>query len=208
MKAVLYIVTNSVNGKRYVGVTSRDVRRRFSEHLSAAKAGTNNGAFHRAIRKYGGVVFSMKIVNEFFDDKDAKAAEIAYIAECAPEYNSTAGGDGRLGVPMSSAAKVMLKAVHAGNKYRTGMMHSEETRRWLSENAKENIVTFKKFSHLGPEKLAKKVRCVDDQMIWDSIKSAADAYGVSRSLVSEVCLKKRYRKTAGGRRFEFVEAGQ
>src|ERR1700685_758027 len=95
--AIVYLVTNRLNGKRYIGVTSKRLSIRMSEHFSAAiSSWSNNGHFHRAIRKYGKEVFVAKII---FKSKSKSAAlrdEIRLIEKLNPEYNSTKGGDGQL----------------------------------------------------------------------------------------------------------------
>lgn len=204
--ALLYLVVNKVNGKRYVGITTRiNVMRRMTEHFCHAKAGQNNGHFYRAIRKYGRDSFSVDVIAYFFDIEDAKKAEIQYISENNPEYNSTLGGDGRLGGTMSDQAKEKLKKIHTGNKYRLGKPHSENVKKRLSEAGHKNIEIFKAFQHLGPQSKQKRVRCIETGEEWESIKEAALAKGVARSSVAELCLKRPWRKTAGGLRFEFVE---
>lgn len=204
--ALLYLVVNKVNGKRYVGITTRiNVMRRVTEHFCHAKSEQNGGHFYRAIRKYGRDSFSVDVIAYFFDIEDAKKAEIQYIAENKPEYNSTLGGDGRLGGTMSEQAKDKLRKIHTGNKYRLGKPHSEDVKKKLSELGHKNIETFMVFQRLGPQSLQKRVRCVETGEEWASIKEAALAKGVARSSVAELCLKRPWRKTAGGLRFEFVE---
>lgn len=206
--ALLYLITNALNGCTYVGITTRiDVKKRFNEHFYAAKQKTDDGRLHRAMRKYPKEVFSVCVIAYFFDVEDAKAAEIQYIAENKPEYNSTLGGDGRLGGTMSDAAKEKIRKTHTGNKYRLGKVHTEEVKRTLAELGHKNIEIFQKFQHLGPKSLQKKVRCVETGEEWESIEEAAQATKIARSSIAELCLKRPWRKTAGGLRFEFVEDG-
>jgi len=54
----VYLVTNTVNGKKYVGCTRVTVSRRWIQHRSAAKNGSPF-ALHQAIRKYGFNKFQM-----------------------------------------------------------------------------------------------------------------------------------------------------
>jgi len=203
--ALLYVITNVLNGYRYVGITTRiDVRKRFNEHFYQAKQNIDEGRFHRAMRKYPKDVFSVFVIAYYFDVEDAKSAEIQYISENKPEYNSTLGGDGRLGGTMSKEAIEKIKKVHRGNKYRLGKTHSEDVKRRLSELGHKNIEKFQVFQHLGPKSLQKRVRCVETGEEWGSIKEAALAKGIARSSIAELCLKRSWRKTAGGLRFEFV----
>lgn len=205
--ALMYLVTNKVNGNKYVGITTRiNIMRRMTEHFCHAQNDTNNGRFYRAIRKYGRENFSVDVIAYFFDVEDAKKAEIQYIAENKPEYNSTGGGDGRLNGSMSDEAKAKLKAIHTGNKYRLGKSHTGEVKAKLSELGNQNIDIFKKYQHLGPQSIQKRVRCIETGQEWESIKEASAKTGIARSSIAELCLKRPWRKSAGRLRFEFVES--
>lgn len=205
MTYILYIVENKINGKKYVGITGRSIERRWSEHKSHAIKNINNGHFYRAIRKHGFDVFVIRELNKFEDKKSAALAEIEYIAANKPEYNSTLGGDGRLGGVLSEGAKIKLKLIHTGNSYRKGMTHTDETKQKLKNNGIKQIDLFRKYAHLGPKASSKKVLCLDDWMIFPSASAAARAYGVSKSAVIELCLGKRNRVKVGGFRFQYSE---
>ena len=59
--------------------------------------------------------------------------------------------------------------------------------------------------HRGPEASSRKVICLDDGKIYPSASEAARTYGVPKSAVIEMCLGRRYRRSIGGKRFEYVE---
>jgi hypothetical protein len=52
MKGHIYLIRNLINGKGYVGQTTKTVTARFSEHRYEAGRGTEY-VLYRAIRKYG-----------------------------------------------------------------------------------------------------------------------------------------------------------
>jgi group I intron endonuclease len=94
----VYLVTNLVNGKLYVGCTKATLKHRWVQHLSAAKKGSPL-ALHAAIRKYGAVNFTIERVETVKGaHADLMEAEIRYIAaykSASPlGYNLTSGGDG------------------------------------------------------------------------------------------------------------------
>ena len=142
----LYLITNAVNGKTYVGVTShRNLRRRLSEHFSVARKNKLNGAFQRALRKYARENFSIAAIAEFATRAEAFAAEIKYIAEYNPPYNSTLGGEGAKGHKSSEKVKRKNAIVHRGNKYRLGATHTSEVRNLLKNHGYRNMHIFLKY---------------------------------------------------------------
>lgn len=61
----IYLATNNVNGKQYVGQTIRTVKERWYEHCYYALRGiTNNSAVDRAIAKYGADSFAVETIAE------------------------------------------------------------------------------------------------------------------------------------------------
>ena len=94
----VYLITNLVNGKKYVGCTTRTVEERWIRHLSQAGS-KRKFALHRAVNKYGPHNFSvetLEIVYGSLDDLFAAEVSQIYSNKClAPiGYNLTVGGDG------------------------------------------------------------------------------------------------------------------
>lgn len=200
----IYLVVNNLNGKKYVGVTGRSVEKRMREHQIVAQSGRYNGAFHKAIRKYGWESFSFSVIRVCYTRKSAMASEIEIIDRIKPEYNSTKGGDGNLGRSMSPEARKRIALKHAGNKYRLGATHTDEIKSLLRKKAFENIETWMKYQSLGPKVCARKVLCVDTGEVFTSASEAARVLNVATSALIELCLGKRGRKSVGGMRFEYV----
>lgn len=125
----VYVVTNTVNGKQYVGQTVKKVSRRWSEHLGWARAEHPPGALHRAIRKYGPEVFTVATVAEAYGKQELDALEAKWVQDLktmAPGgYNLTAGGGS---VGKHSAETVAKRAAAL-----RGHLTSPETRRKISE---------------------------------------------------------------------------
>lgn len=203
MRYILYLATNKNNGKRYVGVTGRSLKRRMNEHMFHAKKMVNNGHFYKAIRKHGFDCFDFTMIGQYETKDLAFNAEIFYIKENNPEYNSTLGGDGRLGGAMSLEAKQKLKKIHSGNKYRLGKTHDDKTKLILRDFGIKNIAIFKKYMSMGPKTSSKPVICLDDWMVFPSASEAARRYNLCKSSIIELCLGKNNRKKVGGFRFSY-----
>ena len=152
----VYQLTNTANGKRYVGITSQRPEKRFSKHKSEAKRGCQY-ALHKAIRKYGPDAFVLEVLDVLTTEAGVKRAEQLWIAErethidTGKGYNLSLGGEGRWGCKtseetkrkQSEAAKRRTTQYHPTPEVtrrrletRKGFKHSAETRLKMSETAK------------------------------------------------------------------------
>jgi|SRR5208337_10749 len=110
----IYLITNKVNGKYYVGQTRGVLSNRLREHFEAARAGSEM-RLHQAIRKHGQVSFSIREL-ESCDRETVDAAEIKWIAELrsteyAVGYNMSPGGFG-----IAEETRKKLSIAFTGNK--------------------------------------------------------------------------------------------
>lgn len=98
----IYIITNDINNKVYIGQTISTVEHRWGEHKTKAYyvAGDsrNDTVFYKAIRKYGIDHFQAKELEYVEDNSMLSDRECYWIAEYnsyQEGYNSTIGGEGR-----------------------------------------------------------------------------------------------------------------
>ena len=97
--AYIYVITNKINQKRYVGKTEHiDPVLRFKEHIRESRKKRNdNRPLHRALRKYGAENFNFSVLEEV-SSNEASHREIYWISELntygSSGYNATKGGDG------------------------------------------------------------------------------------------------------------------
>jgi len=133
MTYVVYVATNIINGNRYIGVTSRGLSYRKSNHYAKARAKFSNGGscpkFHAAIRKYGEDAFSWEILETHASVDEMIAAEIRLIAELNPEYNLASGGEGARGTKHTEETKRLL------SEKKKGKPLSDERRKKIKETA-------------------------------------------------------------------------
>lgn len=85
---MIYLVTNIVNGKRYIGKTTQLLEDRWYQHCKNAQYG-HDSYLYKAIRKYGVESFKIEKLCDGLDDE-----EVMMIEAHSPEYNMTRGGDG------------------------------------------------------------------------------------------------------------------
>jgi len=93
----IYQVTNQVNGKSYIGFTTKKPEERWKRHCMSSNQDSETH-FHRSIRKHGANNFKFEILEEGWDPKiGLDTREPYWISVLKPEYNMTHGGDGVLG---------------------------------------------------------------------------------------------------------------
>ena len=136
---LVYKITNLLDGKLYIGVTS-NMDRRMMEHrkLANLKAGY---ALHRAMHKHGLESFKEEILMECMDESEAYVFEryfIELVQSRQPNgYNLTDGGDS----PPSQAGKIQTPENIAKRLIaRQGYRHSEATKLKQSIAAKRRPI--------------------------------------------------------------------
>ena len=98
--AIVYLITNLANGKRYVGKTIQTLGTRWKAHGCVAKQGRGNHLAD-AMRKHGADSFIIETIEVCESDADAMAAEKRWIVSLGTKvpdgYNLTDGGEGHAG---------------------------------------------------------------------------------------------------------------
>jgi len=85
-KVGVYLWTNKINGKRYIG-SSINLSGRFLHYFSIAYISTINMLIYKALLKYGHENFSLSIL-EYCDLADVIDREQFYLDTLKPEYNT------------------------------------------------------------------------------------------------------------------------
>ena len=96
MNGIVYLIRNTVNGKCYVGQTTRNFNERFSEHCQPGSA-KKGSKLSQAIQLYGEENFVCRILEEGIEDeRELSYREVYYVATLRtvwPDgYNATPGG--------------------------------------------------------------------------------------------------------------------
>jgi group I intron endonuclease len=128
---IVYRATNRVNGKSYIGKTTKTLHVRRTQHEKYTS--TSNVPFHRALRKYGIDNFDWTILAQAESEDELNRLEIAIIAEQMPHYNATRGGDGlcnpsaEVRKKMSDKAKGHVKTPEQIEKWRRSVVGRKNT---------------------------------------------------------------------------------
>lgn len=133
---IIYKATNIVNGKCYIGQTTKTLNERQIEHLRKSKVLYNINYFYKAIRKYGFENFKWEILKDNIDDISILnimetfmiMVHKSYINENG--YNMNFGGGQNFGYKHTDEAKEKIGKSHIGkipwNKGKTDV-YSEKT---------------------------------------------------------------------------------
>lgn len=122
----IYQLTCSVNGKAYIGCTSRPISTRFNEHKYRALNSNRNIKLDNAIRKYGIETFSCDVIEEcesreIMLKRERELIEINKTSTYG--YNTSLGGEsGSYGITGESHWAYGIKRTDAQNKHQSNVM--------------------------------------------------------------------------------------
>lgn len=145
---LIYTATNLINGKQYVGLTTKTLEQRVRGHMNDVIRHPDI-KFYRAISKYGHDNFKFKVIEDDISDlSKLKEREVYWISELDTYYNgynSTFGGDDspmwhdssciKISIAnkdkiVSATTRQKLREVHIGRK---GTPHTEAHKKHMSE---------------------------------------------------------------------------
>ncbi|MBR1419537.1 MAG: GIY-YIG nuclease family protein [Selenomonadaceae bacterium] len=209
---IIYVIINTINGKIYIGQTTRSLSERISEHISNKKT-----LIGRAIQKYGWTNFSVKVIEVCDTIEQLNEREKFWIAKydsIVPNgYNLTEGGNNGT---HSADVCARLSAANTGKKLsaetckkiseaKKGTHLSKETRAKMSamRKGKSKSNETRARMKLAQTKNRKVVYCIETRQTFESIKAAAESYGIRSGEISSVCNGKR--NTAGGLHWAFLK---
>jgi group I intron endonuclease len=134
----VYLITNKINGKRYVGQTVKTIEERWKQHVYLSKQPRKGEPIISAIRKYGSDNFEIKSLARCNSLEEMNHREEYYIRLLKTlvysGYNVLPGGNNR---KMHESTKKKLSLARIGKKIGP---FSEEHRRKLSEaNKGQNL---------------------------------------------------------------------
>ena len=155
LKSNIYVFTNKINGKQYVGQTI-NIEERYKQHRKDAKNENKNSIFYRAIRKYGFDNFEFKVVETDIDISKIHEREKFWIKELNTKspngYNLTDGGEGTFGYRHTEEAKKKMSELKKGMKLspeQIERLRRGNIGRKLSEEHKKILVEAVKKANTG-----------------------------------------------------------
>ena len=189
---IVYLVTNTINGKIYVGKTIGSLDLRWKRHCNAAKRPKPPMHLSCAIRKYGPDAFRVEQIATAESEAELNGLERKYIQEYQSHlsrigYNHTLGGDGfsigntiRVGKKLSAKHKARISAT---NKYprtpemRAHMRAAQQNRKPITEATRLKMSAAGKGRLHGPmpDAQKEKLRQVNLNRTWKYSAEALEA---------------------------------
>ena len=215
----IYKLENKLNGKIYVGQTTRTVEERMKEHLRCTET-----YVERAIAKYGIGNFEVSVIEECATLEELNEREIYWISfyDCIrPKgYNICTGGkNGSPGHTLSAKARAKISKAKKGRKNpispetRKKMIASRiANKKPVSAATRAKISAANKGRKLRPEicaqmsarcKNKRAVICIETGEIFESIAAAAKWANVAGCTVS--CAVNGRSEGAGGYHWRFAD---
>lgn len=118
----VYLVTNLINNKRYVGITCRGYLVRWKEHVLNASEGSKV-ILHNAIRKYGADNFRVELLESDVPDDLIESRERHFIElyqshySTGQGYNMTEGGGEVCGYHHTETSKSKISESLKGHRF-------------------------------------------------------------------------------------------
>lgn len=202
---IIYKLTNTINGKIYIGQTTRTLRRRFIEHARPSRKALVSKAMH----KYGLSAFTAEVIEKAVSIEDLNELEIKWIRhyDCmSPNgYNQCHGGDNSTGFKHREETKRTISAKRSGilageeNPF-FGKTHTEDQKaKWRIDRKGRDT---SKATEASFEKTRIKVINLTTLEVFDSVSDAATKYGVPVTNISRACRVKT--RTAKGCRWQYL----
>ena len=213
-KWCVYMHTNKINGKRYIGITSQEPEKRWMNGFGYSEM----LPFGRAVRKYGWDNFQHEVLLDQLSEREAKRLESYLIGLLDTQnksigYNVTSGGDGMCGFHHTDVSKEKMSIAKAGSNHPNYGNHlSKTTRSKISERLTGNkncvgVIRSEETRQKMSVAKQKPVAMLDKDStsiikIFDSAKIAESSTGVNRKNISMCCLG--HRNHAGGYAWKFA----
>lgn len=205
--AYIYKITNTINGKLYIGKTEFSVEKRFKEHLrDSDKRLLEKRPLYSAIRKYGKKAFVVETIEETDFPEEREIYWIEYYQSFKYGYNATLGGDGRHYLDYELIMEVFK---NTGSAVKTASLVRCDVHSVLKVVKKYNLGEYYHWNH-GNKPVNQYSLNGEYIMTYGSTFEAAKGIGKitstsngATSHISDVCKGKR--KTAYGYIWRFAE---
>lgn len=222
----VYLITNLINEKVYVGITKGLLSKRWIQHKSDAKR-NSQCPIHRAIRKYGAEYFKIEAIETCNSTEELYARESAIIqikksTDSELGYNASLGGESgksgvkswNSGITKNENSLLMSASVNQTGEKNSffGKTHSDEQKsKWSKQRAgkkreaRPDLVDSNRkrvWSDESRKKLSLSngisIFCINNDSAYPSISEACRQLNLDHKSVTRV-LKGEFKQTKGYR---------
>lgn len=217
--AIIYLITNKINGCRYVGATTQSLEKRWRQHVNESHLDrTQNRKLYRDLRIHGEEKFAVEEIEQVNDDErfERETYWIEKLNTFRDGYNGTSGGAGRR--KTDSDLDRLIATEYENNRTIREVANDCGFDISTIKNAlKRKEVSIKKGQKTVAERYGIKVLMLDNDskviMSFESISSASE-YLIRKGLlngtgkfawshIKDACNGKR--KTVAGYKWRFAE---
>lgn len=199
-EGIIYKVTNTRNGKAYIGQTTHTLRDRWRLHCH--KSSTCR-YLKKAIAEFGMEAFTIEQVDAADSRDELNEKEVAWIERentMHPNgYNSDKGGYyGNYSAETRKRMSDNHADISGKNNPMYGRHHRADSKKVISERLSGKYVGKDSFNHRA-------VINLDTKETFDTATDAATAYGVTVSTLTKTC--RGVQQRTAGYRWAFLEGG-
>lgn len=197
---IIYMATNKINSKEYIGQTVNSLNYRKSQHISDALNKRNNMYFGRSLKKYGPENFDWEILhNNITNTNDLNKLEIYYIklyGTYTNGYNLTFGGNGFSGFKHSVESRLRRSETSIGNQNGKGNKGNTPSKKARLNMSKAQLGNQNAKGNKG----RRKPLMIFNQY-FNTVQEAADFIGVTRGTIAD-----RIKRQVEGYRFVYTNS--
>ena len=183
---IVYLITNKLNNKKYVGITKQKLKYRINQHINQKETKRQKkSAISEAIAKYGFENFLVEQIDTASSIAELYEKEKNWIEKLGTYgcgYNLTKGGDGSHGRIMSeeSKKKMQQSLIESAKNPEFRKKQSEKIKKYYEQHPEmkdylKKINIGKKLSSETIEKMKKGLSGKSHKMTEEGRKSISDA---------------------------------
>lgn len=185
----IYVITNKINEKKYVGQTSYTTKIRWQQHVQ--DIWRYDYPLYRALRKYGVENFEIECLEECRNE-ELNTREIYYIEKYdayTSGYNCTLGGEGRkIEFDKEEVIRLWTLGYSISHVSNTVGIYPEAIRLFLySQGISKEEVLKRSYTYKQKKTCQIDYHSREIVRVHDSVVAAANFLGGDRSSVSAVC---------------------
>jgi len=207
---IIYIITNNITNKSYVGQTSYQLSKRWKQHCYFAEKRNCQTYLSNSIRKHGSINFTPSVLEETVDLHNREKYWIKELKTYKHGYNLTEGGEGTVGYKWKDESRKKFSIIKSGipltEEHKNNLSLSLKGRKVWNKGIpghKPTPETRKKLSECRYKKVEQFLLDGTSLCSYNSILEASSKTNTNKNSIIKVCRGKRNK--AGGYMWKYAE---